>query len=260
MAVGDFNGDGNQDVAVVNNGGPNKVSILLGNGAGGFSSPNAFPVGNVDPISVAVGDFDGDGKQDVAVANNVADNVSILLRNCTLSPTTAVSRNTHGGAGTFDINLPLAGSPGIECRTNGHATNDYTIIVTFPSAVTVDGNPQAAVTLGAGCVGSGGACSGSVNVSGNTVTIPLTNVPNAQTINVTLYQVDGGGNVVIPMAVLAGDVNGNRTVNAADVAFTKAHIGQSVDATNFRADVNFNGTINAADVSLVKSYLGTGLP
>jgi hypothetical protein len=62
------------------------------------------------------------------------------------------------------------------------------------------------------------------------------------------------------MGVLGGDVNGNHSVNAGDVAQTKARLGQTVNATNFRADVNFNGTINAGDLSLVKSYLGTGLP
>jgi hypothetical protein len=260
VAVGDFNGDGKQDLAVTIF--PSNVSILLSDGAGSFSAPTSFPVPGPVTNSVAVGDFNGDGKQDLAIANwsQTSGGVSILLRDCALTPTSIVSRMTHGSAGNFDINLPLTGSPGIECRTTGRPTNDYTIIVTFPNPVTVNGNPQAAVTLGTGCVGSAGACSGSVNISGNTVTIPLTNVTNAQIINVTLFQVNGGGNVVIPMGVLAGDVNGNRAVNASDVAQTKSRLGQSVNTSNFRADVNFNGAINAGDVSLVKSYLGTGLP
>jgi len=49
------------------------------------------------------------------------------------------------------------------------------------------------------------------------------------------------------MGVLAGDTNANRTVNAADVAQTKARLGQAVAGTNFRSDVNANGAINAAD-------------
>src|SRR5262249_16050235 len=57
------------------------------------------------------------------------------------TPTSVVSRKTHGGAGTFDVNLPLTGTPGIECRTGG-ATSDYQIVVTFPGTVTVSGNPQ----------------------------------------------------------------------------------------------------------------------
>src|SRR5438477_4474688 len=101
----------------------------------------------------------------------------------------AVSRMTHGGAGTFDINLPLSGGPGVECRTTG-GTNDYTMVVTFASNVTVTGSPQAQLTLGTGCVGTGGVCSGNVSVSANTVTVPLTNIANAQTINVRLNGVN----------------------------------------------------------------------
>ena len=166
----------------------------------------------------------------------------------------------HGNAGPFDINLALTGSVGIECRTTG-GTNDYTIIATFWGAVTVNGNPQAQVTSGTGTIGSGGVSNGgTVTISGNTVTIPLTNVANAQTINVTLFGVNGSGNVVLPMGVLVGDVNANRTVNAADVAQTKSRIGQPVDQTNFRSDVNANGSINAADTAIVKQNSGTSLP
>src|SRR2546430_16393207 len=54
------------------------------------------------------------------------------------------------------INLPLPGSLGIECRTTG-GTNDYTMIVTYSTTVTVTGNPQAQVTSGIGTIGSGGS-------------------------------------------------------------------------------------------------------
>ena len=78
VAVGDFNGDGKQDLAVVNSESDN-VSILLGDGTGNFSAPTNFAVGD-QPLSVAVGDFNGDGKQDLAVANyDSTGNVSILL-------------------------------------------------------------------------------------------------------------------------------------------------------------------------------------
>ena len=99
-----------------------------------------------------------------------------------------------------------------------------------------------------------------VSVNGNTVTIPLTNVANAQPIYVTLNGVNGGGNLVIPMSTLLGDVNANRAVNASDVSLAKSSVGQPVDATNFKSDVNANGTINASDVSIIKSKVGTGLP
>jgi hypothetical protein len=174
-------------------------------------------------------------------------------------PQGAVSRKTHGGAGTFDVDLPLTGTPGIECRSGG-ATNDYSVVVTFGNTVTVNGNPQAQVTLGNGCVGTGGVCTGNVSISGNAVTIPLTNVANAQRLNVTLNGVNGAVNVTIPMSVLIGDTNANGAVNAGDVAQTKGRAGQTVNATNFRSDVNANGSLNAADAAIVKQYSGTSLP
>jgi hypothetical protein len=185
--------------------------------------------------------------------------------NTVLSIVGAFSRKAHGGAGSFDVNLPLSGSPGIECRTTG-ATGDYAMVATFSGNVTVTGNPQAQVTLGAGCVGSAGTCTGNVTVSGNTVTIPLTNIANVQMINVRLNGVNSAGadapatDFTIPMSILIGDTNANGTVNAADVAQTKARLGQTVDATNFRSDVNANGSINAGDTAIVKQNSGMSLP
>jgi len=77
VAVGDFNGDGIQDLVTANLEG-NNVSVLLGRGDGTFQSQVLYAAG-VDPISVAVGDFNGDGVPDLAVANLQASNVSVLL-------------------------------------------------------------------------------------------------------------------------------------------------------------------------------------
>jgi N-acetylneuraminic acid mutarotase len=171
-----------------------------------------------------------------------------------------VSRKSQSNVGNFDINLPMSGPAGIECRSGG-ATGDYTVIVTFLANVSINANPQATVTSGVATVGSGGASNGgAVIISGNVVTIPLTNVANAQTINVTLNNVNGSTNVTIPMRVLIGDVTGNGVVNASDVALTKAQSGQTMTATNFREDVTTNGLINAGDVSMVKSLTGTAVP
>lgn len=171
-----------------------------------------------------------------------------------------VSRKAHGGAGIFDVSLPLSGTSGIECRRGG-ATNDYTILVTFLANVSINSSPAASVVSGTATIGTGGFSNGgNVVVSSNVVTIPLTNVANAQTIGVTLHSVNGSTDVTIPMSILVGDANGNGSVNASDVGVAKSWIGQEADATNFRSDVNANGTINATDVSLTKSAIGTALP
>jgi len=179
--------------------------------------------------------------------------------------TSAVSQKTHGAAGPFDVDLPLTGTPGVEDRSGG-ATNDFTMIVTFTGNVTVTGSPQAQVTMGTGTIGSGGVSNGGmVTVAGNVVTVPLTNVADQQTINVTLNGVNSATdettvNIVIPMSRLLGDTNGNRAVNASDVSQTKGRIGQAVTTANFRSDVNANGAINAGDVSIVKANTGHALP
>jgi len=166
----------------------------------------------------------------------------------------AFSRKVHGGAGTFDIPLPLGlGNVGVECRSGG-ATNDYQMIINFATTVTVG---SASVTSGTGMVSS---FSGSGT---SQITVNLTGVTNVQRITVTLHNVNDGtttGDVPVSMGVLIGDVNGNAVVNASDVSLTKSQVGQTVSGSNFREDVNVNGTISATDVTLVKSEVGTALP
>jgi hypothetical protein len=79
VAIGDFNSDGKQDIAVVN-GGASTVSIMLGNGIGGFSLSSTLNVGNT-PFSAAIGDFNGDGRQDIVVTNVSSNNFSLLMAN-----------------------------------------------------------------------------------------------------------------------------------------------------------------------------------
>jgi hypothetical protein len=164
----------------------------------------------------------------------------------------AVSRKTHGTAGTFDVGLPLAGTPGIECRSGG-PTNDYQIVVTFGGPVTFS---TAQVTTGTGSVSS-------TSTNNNQVFINLTGVSNTQTIQVTLVGVNDGtatADISIPMSVLMGDTTEDKFVNSADIAQTKSGSGQIVTTANFREDVNADGFINSADIALVKSKSGTALP
>ena len=171
-------------------------------------------------------------------------------------PVSAVSRKTHSFAGDFDVNLPVTGSAGIECRTGGPNGN-HTVIISFANPVTM---PPNSVSVGSS---DGMAMVSSYTVNGAVVTVNLTKVTNAQTITITLSNVSDGtnvGNVSLPMAVLLGDTNADRFCDAVDVSQTKSQSGNAVTNANFREDVNVDGFIDAVDTSLVKSKSGTALP
>jgi len=80
LTAGDFNHDGNLDIAVANTG-DGTVSILLGDGTGTLT-PSGLPIRvGTDPEAIRAGDFDGDGYSDLVVANYADGTVSTLLNN-----------------------------------------------------------------------------------------------------------------------------------------------------------------------------------
>ena len=105
--AGDFNGDGRLDLAVVNGtlqngvtGGSSDVSILMGNGDGTFQPAVDYPVG-YGAGGIVAGDFRGNGKLDLAVANFNAGDVSILMGNGDGTFQPAVDYLTGSGAGSM---------------------------------------------------------------------------------------------------------------------------------------------------------------
>jgi VCBS repeat-containing protein len=78
VAVADFNGDSDPDLAVANQL-SNNVSVLLGGVGGGFTRQTPDLAVGLGPTSVAVGDFNGDHDPDLAVANQFDGTVSVLL-------------------------------------------------------------------------------------------------------------------------------------------------------------------------------------
>jgi hypothetical protein len=88
--VADFNGDGKQDLAVVNHNPSGTVSVLLNGGNEGFAPRASYAVGP-NPVALAAGDFHSDGRPDLVVVNG--DGSLMLLPN--------------RGDGTFAPALPI---------------------------------------------------------------------------------------------------------------------------------------------------------
>jgi hypothetical protein len=168
------------------------------------------------------------------------------------------SRKVHGSAGTFDVDLPLTGNSGIECRSGG-ANGNYTLVFSFSNPLTG--------------VGGASIASGTGSVAGNNIDssdahnyiVNLTGVTNAQYITVSLANVtDSAGNfssaVSATMGVLIGDVNASKLVDGNDVSAVQSHTRQSVTSANFRFDVNATGGIDGNDVSITQGQTRTSLP
>ena len=99
VAVGDLDGDGHPDLAIaiadLANFGSGNVSVLLGDGTGGFGAATNFAAGDF-PASVAVGDLNGDGHPDLAVTNDFSGNVSVLLNAAAVSGTVFSDTDGNG--------------------------------------------------------------------------------------------------------------------------------------------------------------------
>jgi hypothetical protein len=83
VIAADFNGDGKLDLIIADSGvsgstDRGSIVVLIGNGDGTFQTPARYTAGT-SPVSVAVADFNGDGRLDLAVANSQSASVSILL-------------------------------------------------------------------------------------------------------------------------------------------------------------------------------------
>ena len=176
--------------------------------------------------------------------------------------TKVVSEKIHDGAGAKDINFPLTGTRGVECRGTG-STNDYTLIFTFLNPLT--GVAGAGVTNHTPSNGTGSVSSTLLGPGANQCTVNLTHVSTGQYITVTLNNVmdkaNNSGNVVSPqMGILVGDVDATGRVDGNDVSAVQSHTRQTVGDANFRFDVDTTGRIDGNDVSDTQAHTRTGLP
>jgi hypothetical protein len=245
-----FGGETALRLAWLNSAAGQWVLATLGNAGGG---PQFFNRAYNPATDFQLGNYGLDTATDVvwAVVNHNSE-FSVTALPDPFGLTAAASRKTHGSSGTFDVPLALSAPGAVECRTGG-ATGAHTLVFTFSGNV-ASGN--AAVSSGTGSV------SGAPTFSGNTMTVALTGVTNAQRLTVNLSNVTSTASEVLPnravtLGFLVGDTNGSSSVTATDIGQTKAQSGQPVTAGNFRTDVTANGdSISSSDVGLVKSAAG----
>jgi len=185
------------------------------------------------------------------------DNTSrygIAIWSPTLKLLCAHSTKTQGGK-NFDVDLPLTSKLGVECRSGG-AQGNYTLVLRFTNKLLSVGS--ASVTTGVGSV------SGTPIINGNTMTVNLTGVANAQKIIVTITNVADASRILakatVPMGILLGDVDGNKTVDTKDVNAVNSKVGTNVSKATFRDDANVSGTIDQTDVDITQGQVGTSIP
>ena len=269
LAVGDFNGDGNADIAVLNDSGV--VTILLGNGAGTFTAAPAGPTLTGSPGSLVVGDFDGDGNADLAVSNyagttsNAVTTILLGKGDGTFSVGPATTNTTTSfvqAAGDFnqDGKLDLltvngTGSTAVVLLGNGDGT--FTVSANLPASIgnfgggsiadfNGDGKPDFAV----GGLDSTGHLQLTVylgNGDGTFATGPTTNTTD------TTYS----------YSFHAGDFNGDGKPDlvVADDAFTRILVGNG-DGTFSSAATAAVPNTGGPDylTSAVADFNGDGVP
>jgi len=218
MAVGDFNGDGQPDAAVINSG-ANGVNVFL-NGGGCLSFVYTMPATGDGPTSIAAADFNGDGKLDLAVANSGSNNVTILLGN---------------GDGTFTA----AASPATGMAPNSLAVGDFNGDGVADLAVANSGSSNVTILLGNGD-GTFKAATSPAADTGST--------------SVTAADFNGDGKEDL---VVANSRDSSATALLAETALTIATVnnispvgvGTHLVKAIYSGDVNYGGS-TSAEVSL----------
>jgi VCBS repeat protein/FG-GAP repeat protein len=253
VAMADFNGDGVLDMAVTN-AGPGSTTagnifVLLGNGDGSFHMGYSYPAGCTvydcppgDQLqSVLAGDFDGDGRLDLAVANYSAGNVMLFRGN---------------GDGTFQAPLTFAvgSNPAYIALGdfNGDGRMDLAVPNSASNTVSILLQPTPAPPSGFAQLVGGNAFLGNQTVNGN--------------VSATSFVGDGSGLTGVnaahatsaDIAELAGNVTGvvaigNGGTGATTAAAARAGLGAAANGTN--ADI----TGMTAVTNIKPAAVGAGL-
>jgi PKD domain len=170
-----------------------------------------------------------------------------------------VSRMQHDSiTPPFEVNLPLTGTRGVECRSSATlGAGNYQMVFKFDNSLT-------SVT-GASVTGAGSIASRQISPNNNhEYIVNLMGVADQQYLSVTLTGVAGapsGGTVIGPqMGVLIGDVNASgRTDNGDGIVVRNLSGTIPFDTSSARADVNCSGRVDNGDAIVIRNNSGNFL-
>jgi hypothetical protein len=213
----------------------------IGQGNGGGSNIESFP-GHIDEVRL----------YNRALS---AAEVPTLLAPPVLQ---AGSRQVHGVVGALTSILSPASAKVVESR-QGSTVGTYSLVLNFSAPVSGIAGSLKKQSDGTAATGTVGTIT--YDSTGTVVTVPLTGVANAQSINLRLtgIQSTGGGavgTIDIPFNVLWGDVNADNVVDNLDLNIVQGQRGASLNNLTARYDINCDGQIGAADEALVASLKG----
>ena len=248
VAIGDIDGDGKSDLAIINRSNYT-VSILRNTGSSGsvsFAPKVDFTTG-INPQSIAIGDIDGDGKLDLAIGNLSGSSVSVL-RNLSSPSSVSFATKVDFTVGTFPYSVAindLDGDGMSDLAIANRGSNTVSILRNTSVSSTISFAPKVDFATGFAPLfvaigdinGDGKPDLATANNSSNSFSI-FRNTSSIGTLNFAA-KLDFGTGGTNPVSIVIGDMDGDGKLDLAETNFGNNTVSV------FR-NTGSNGTVNFA--------------